>query len=90
MPVANPRGLMVYDSAGHALEISTHAGLSAYASGQATPAEAHITFDNYSVFWGGYRVDERARQIIFHPLGACTLTSWSRICRAPTSSRATD
>jgi hypothetical protein len=68
--VANPRGLMVYDSAGHALEIVTHAGRPQYAANQPTPAEAHATFDNYSGFWGGYRVDDRAGQIVYHPLGA--------------------
>ena len=68
--VPNPRGLLVFDAAGHALEIVTHAGRKAYAGNQPTPAEAHVTFDNYSGFWGGYRADERAGQIVFHPEGA--------------------
>ncbi|HEY3044552.1 MAG TPA: hypothetical protein VGJ39_11030, partial [Vicinamibacterales bacterium] len=46
--VPNPRGLLVYDAAGHALEIVTHAGRAPYAANQPTPAEAHVTFDNYA------------------------------------------
>ncbi len=68
--IANPRGLLVYDAAGHALEIVTHAGRAPYAANQPTPAEAHVTFDNYAGFWGGYRVDERAGQIVYRPEGA--------------------
>src|SRR5262245_9310047 len=68
--VTNPRGLLIYDSAGHALEIVTHAGRAPYAANQATPAEAHVTFDNYSGFWGGYQLDERAGQIVYRPEGA--------------------
>jgi len=68
--IGNARGIIVFDSAGHALEVATHAGRPAYAANQPAPAEAHVTFDNYSGFWGGYRVDQRAGQIIFHPEGA--------------------
>jgi hypothetical protein len=66
--VPNPRGLLVYDAAGHALEIVTHAGRAPYAANQPTPAEAHATFDNYAGFWGGYRVD--GAQIVYRPEGA--------------------
>ncbi len=66
--VANPRGLLVYDAAGHALEIVTHAGRAPYAAAQPTPAEAHVTFDNYAGFWGGYRVE--GGQIVYRPEGA--------------------
>ena len=61
--VPNPRGLLVYDAAGHALEIVTRAGRAAYAANQPTPAEALTTFNNYAGFWGSYRVDERGRQL---------------------------
>jgi hypothetical protein len=66
--VTNPRGLLVYDSAGHALEIVTHAGRAPYAANQPTPAEAHVTFDNYGGFWGGYRVD--GDRVVYRPEGA--------------------
>ena len=68
--VPNPRGLLVYDAAGHALEIVTRGGRAPYAANQPTPAEAHTTFDNYAGFWGSYRVDERGHQIVYRPDGA--------------------
>lgn len=68
--VPNPRGLLVYDAAGHALEIVTHGGRAPYAANQATPAEARVTFDNYGGFWGSYRVDDRGGRIVYRPEGA--------------------
>jgi hypothetical protein len=68
--VANPRGLLIYDRAGHVLEIVTHGGRAPYTGGQPTPAEAQVTLANYGGFWGGYRLDERAGRITFHPEGA--------------------
>jgi Lipocalin-like domain len=68
--VPNPRGLLVFDAAGHALEIVTRAGRAPYAANQPTPAEAHVTFDNYAGFWGSYRVEERGGQITYRPEGA--------------------
>src|SRR5215208_3462320 len=38
-PIPNPRGLLIYDAAGHALEIVTRSGRALYASNQPTPAE---------------------------------------------------
>jgi hypothetical protein len=68
--VTNPRGLLIYDAAGHVLEIVTHGGRVPYGAGQPTPAEAQVTFANYGGFWGGYRLDERAGRITVHPEGA--------------------
>jgi len=66
--VPNPRGLLVYDAAGHVYEVATHAGRAPYAANQPTPAEAHVTFDSYGGFWGGYRVD--GSQVVYRPEGA--------------------
>ncbi|MEP7310291.1 MAG: lipocalin-like domain-containing protein [Acidobacteriota bacterium] len=66
--VPNPRGLLVYDAAGHVYEVATRAGRAPYAANQPTPAEAHVTFDNYAGFWGAYRVD--GNQIVYRPEGA--------------------
>jgi hypothetical protein len=68
--VPNPRGLLVYDRAGHVLEIVTHGGRAPYTAGQPTPAEAQLTLASYGGFWGGYRLDERAGRMTFHPEGA--------------------
>ena len=68
--VPNPRGLLVFDGAGHALEIATRAGRTPYAGGQPTPAEALTTFTSYGGFWGQYRVDPEQRRISFRNEGA--------------------
>src|SRR5438093_5371182 len=68
--VPNPRGMLVFDRAGHALEIATRGGRAPNAANQATPAEAQVTFSNYGGFWGGYRVDEQQRKITYRPEGA--------------------
>jgi hypothetical protein len=68
--VPNPRGLLVFDGAGHALEIATRAGRTPYAGGQPTPAEALTTFNSYGGFWGQYRVDPQQRRISFRNEGA--------------------
>jgi hypothetical protein len=69
-PVRNPRGLLVFDAAGHALEIVTRSGRQPYAANQPTPAEALAAFSSYAGFWGSYRVDEPQRKITFRPEGA--------------------
>ena len=68
--IPNPRGLLVYDAAGHALEIVTRGGRAQYATNQPTPAEARVTFANYGGFWGSYRVDEPQGRITYRPEGA--------------------
>ena len=68
--VPNPRGLLVFDGAGYALEITTRAGRTPYAGGQPTPAEALTTFTSYGGFWGRYRVDPQQRRISFRNEGA--------------------
>ncbi len=68
--IQNPRGLLVYDGVGHALEIVTRAGRAPYAANQPTPAEARATFESYGGFWGGYRIDEQRKQIAYHVEGA--------------------
>ena len=67
--VPNPRGLLVFDAAGHALEIVTRGGRAQYAANPPTPAEAQVTFANYAGFWGSYRADEQGR-ITYKPAGA--------------------
>jgi hypothetical protein len=69
-PVANPRGLLVFDGAGHVLEIVTHGGRPAYAGLQPTPGEAQAAFDGYGGFWGAYRLDPARKRIVFTPAGA--------------------
>jgi hypothetical protein len=64
--------VLVFDRAGHALEIVTHAGRRPYAAAQPTPAEAQTTIGDYSGFWGTYRVDEPQGRIAYRPAGAVT------------------
>src|SRR5262245_48837804 len=48
--VPNPRGLLVFDSAGHALEIVTRSGRTTFVANQATAAEAQATFADFGGF----------------------------------------
>ena len=68
--IPNPRGLLIYDAAGHALEIVTRGGRAQYAANPPTPAEAQVTFANYAGFWGSYRTDEPQKRITYRPEGA--------------------
>jgi len=68
--IPNPRGLLIYDAAGHALEIVTRGGRTQYASNQPTPAEAQVTFANYGGFWGSYRADPQQGRLTYRPEGA--------------------
>jgi hypothetical protein len=72
--VPNPRGLLIYDAAGHALEIVTRSGRALYAANQPTPAEAQVTFANYAGFWGNYRADAQQGRVTYRPDGAVNPT----------------
>jgi hypothetical protein len=66
--VALPRGLLVFDAAGHAFELASAGRRIVYAANQATPAEAHAVYNNYSGFWGNYKVADQ--KITYRPEGA--------------------
>jgi hypothetical protein len=72
--VANPRGLLVLDSVGHAFEFVTSLGaLRVPGGGQAqqTPvADPVAALASYGGFWGEYRVDATAKKLIVRPAGA--------------------
>jgi len=61
--VANPRGLLVLDRAGHVFEFVT--SLATQRGGPVPLAEAQATFAGYGGFWGQYRVDTTERTMIF-------------------------
>jgi hypothetical protein len=63
-----PRGLLVFDAAGHAFELSSVGPRVPSAGRGATPAEAHAIYNNYSGFWGSYKVGEQ--KITYRPEGA--------------------
>lgn len=69
-PVTNARGLIIFDSAGHVIEIVTRGRRQPYASTQPTPEEALAAFTTFSGFWGNYRADETSGQIEYRPQGA--------------------
>jgi hypothetical protein len=62
-----PRGLLVFDAGGHAFELAS-VGPRAVSGRGATPADAHAIYNNYSGFWGGYKVGEQ--KITYRPEGA--------------------
>ena len=65
-----PRGVLIFDRAGHAFEIAETGRRVPYAANQPTPAEAHTVYNNYSGFWGGYAVDATQKKITYRPEGA--------------------
>jgi hypothetical protein len=68
-PVANPRGVLIHDAAGHAIQIMTRGGRPAYASDNPTPSEAQQAFGTYSGFWGTYSTDEKSSTVTYRPDG---------------------
>jgi hypothetical protein len=71
VPSPQPRGLIIFDSAGHVVEIVTRAGRRPYAvANRPTPDEALEAFNTFSGFWGSYRTDETGKLITYHPQGA--------------------
>jgi hypothetical protein len=55
-----PRGLLVFDAAGHAYELAKSGRSFVTAANQATPAEAQALFGSFGGFWGSYRVDKKS------------------------------
>src|SRR4030095_12695759 len=69
--VPNPRGLLIFDSAGHAFEFVTSlAGQRGPVGGQTPVADAQAAFAGYGGFWGTYRVDQAQKKIVYRPNGA--------------------
>ena len=65
-----PRGLLVFDAAGHAFELAKSGRNAATNANQATPAEAQALFASFGGFWGGYTVDDALKKITFRAEGA--------------------
>src|SRR6476660_6490752 len=67
-PLPLPRGLLVFDSAGHAYELARSGRAFVNALNQATPAEAQALFGSYGGFWGSYKADKGS--LVFRAEGA--------------------
>jgi hypothetical protein len=65
-----PRGLLVFDSAGHAFELAKSGRSTASSANQATPAEAQAIFASFGGFWGSYKIDEALKTITYRAEGA--------------------
>jgi hypothetical protein len=63
--VANPRGLLILDAAGHAFEFVTSQATQRIAGGQVPVAEAAAAFAAYGGFWGQYRADAARKTITY-------------------------
>jgi len=68
---AAPRGLLVYDAAGHVMMVATRGGRPANRAAQATPEEALATFNSVAGFFGTYEVvaGESASRIVHRVQG---------------------
>jgi hypothetical protein len=69
-PLPLPRGLLVFDAAGHAYELAKSGRNASAGANQATPAEAQALFANFGGFWGAYTVDDALRKMTFRAEGA--------------------
>jgi hypothetical protein len=65
-PIQNPHGVIIFDSAGHVVEVDTRGGRQPYAANQPTPEEALGAFNTFGGFWGTYKADEKAGSIEYH------------------------
>jgi hypothetical protein len=63
--VANPRGLLILDAAGHAFEFVTSLATQRTPGGQVPVADAHAAFAGYGGFWGRYRVDTAQKTVTY-------------------------
>src|SRR5215831_17745619 len=59
-----PRGVLILDRGGHAFELAETGRRVPYAANQPTPAESHAVYNNYSGFWGSYRINAPAAATI--------------------------
>ena len=74
--IQNPRGLLIFDAAGHAFEFVTTASRQQPETPQADPLGM---FGAYGGFWGGYRVNVVDQQrITFKAEGAISLSMMGR------------
>jgi hypothetical protein len=73
--IPNPRGLLIFDAAGHAFEFVSTASRQQPETPQADPLGM---FAAYSGFWGGYRVDANQKRITFKAQGAISLATMGR------------
>ena len=73
--IQNARGLLIFDSAGHAFELFTTASRQQPETPQADPLGM---FNAYGGFWGGYRVDAARKRITFKAQGAISLAAQGR------------
>jgi hypothetical protein len=73
--VQNARGLLIFDSVGHAFELFTTASRQQPETPQGDPLGM---FNAYGGFWGGYRVDAARKRITFKAQGAISLAAQGR------------
>jgi hypothetical protein len=73
--IQNPRGLLIFDSVGHAFEFVITASRQQPETLQADPLGM---FGAYGGFWGGYRVDTDRNRITFKAQGAISLATMGR------------
>jgi hypothetical protein len=68
----SPRGLLVFDRAGHVFELAMRSGRPPAARGQAAGPEPPTSFATFGGFWGGYRVDPATKTITYRPEGGAS------------------
>jgi hypothetical protein len=65
-----PRGLLVFDGAGHVYEISRSGRPFVNAANQPTPAEARALYTSVGGLWGAYKVDAAQKKLTLRAEGS--------------------
>jgi hypothetical protein len=68
--VPNPRGLLIFDGAGHAFEVVTRATRQQPEGTEPRLTPQQLTFAQYGGFWGRYRVDAAKKTFTYQAEGA--------------------
>jgi hypothetical protein len=65
-----PRGLLVFDAAGHVYEIFRSGRPTVNAGNQTTAAEAQTLYSSFGGFWGAYKADTAQKKLTFRAEGS--------------------
>ena len=68
----SPRGLLVFDRAGHVFELAMRSGRAPAGRGQPQPPEPPTSLATFSGFWGGYTLDAATRTVTYRPQGGAS------------------
>jgi hypothetical protein len=75
---SEPKGMLMYDPAGHVIVVLMRSGRPPFASGDlltGTPEEIREAFLGFDAYCGTYSIDE-VQQTVTHHIAACRFPNW--------------